>query len=174
MHILLAIVAILGGAAFWWYRMRNIADAASEVHDAAGRAWGKYKRYKFRKKAEAAPVEAVEDPVAAATVMMLALIREEHEIAPEIEETVKREAMSVMQVEDATELMVFSKWVVSHVTDANNVSMRYSKLWGNALNMAERRELADMVERAAASVAPLTRNQLNKVTKLRERLGLQH
>jgi DNA-binding transcriptional regulator of glucitol operon len=172
MHIVLGILAVLGGAAFWWYRMKHVADAASEVSDAAGRAWGKYKRYKFRKKAEASPVEAVEDPVAAAVVMMMAMIREEGELTPQIEDVIRREAQSVMRVDDPVELMTFAKWVVGHVQDANSVSLRYSKLWANALTRAERVELVDMVERATAAAAPLTRNQEVKLSKLRERLGL--
>ncbi len=172
MQFLVALIAILGVGAFWWYRMKNVAEAANDINDVAGRAWGKYKRYKFRKKAEASPVEAVQDPIAAAVVMMMAMVKEESELTPEAEETIKREAMNVMRVDDAIELMTFSKWVASHVQDANSVSLRYSKIWANALNREERVELADMVERAATSVAPLTRNQQVKLSKLRERLGL--
>lgn len=174
MHIVLAVLAILGGGAFWWYRMRNIAEAASEMNDVAGRAWGKYKRYKFRKKAESSPVEAVEDPVAAAVVMMIAMIREENELTPQAEQAIQKEAVAVMKVDDATELMTFAKWVASHVQDANSVSLRYAKLWANALNRDERIELVEMVERAVAAVAPPTRNQDVKLSKLRERLGLMN
>lgn len=69
MHVLLGLVAILSGAAFWWWRMKAVGEAANEVTDAAGRAIGKYKRYKFRKKVEDSPMEAVDDPLAAAVVM---------------------------------------------------------------------------------------------------------
>jgi DNA-binding transcriptional regulator of glucitol operon len=174
MHILFGLLAILGGLAFWWYRMKNVAEATSEMTDAAGRAWGKYKRYRFSKKAESSPVEAVEDPVAAATVMMIAMVKEENELTPAAEEAIRNEAVSVMKIDDPEELMVFAKWVANHVQDANSVSLRYAKLWASALNRDERIELVEMVERATASIAPLTRNQEVKLGKLRERLGLMN
>ncbi|NJM29735.1 MAG: hypothetical protein HC855_06215 [Rhizobiales bacterium] len=172
MHIILGVLAILGGLAFWWWRMKAVSEAASEVTDVAGRAWGKYKRYKFRKKVEDSPVEAVDDPVAAAAVMMIALVKEEGPLTPQAEEAIRMEATAVMQVDDPTELMVFSKWVADHVSDANNVSLRYAKLWAGALSRDERLELVEMVERAVSAVAPVTPNQRNKIAKLRERLGL--
>ncbi len=71
MHIILDLVAVLGGVAFWWWRLKMVSEAANEIGDVAGRAWGQYKRYKFRKKVEDSPLEAVDDPVAAGVVMML-------------------------------------------------------------------------------------------------------
>ena len=46
------LIAILGGVAFWWWRFKMVSEAANEIGDVAGRAWGKYKRHKFRKKVE--------------------------------------------------------------------------------------------------------------------------
>jgi len=172
MHILLALAGILGGIAFWWWRFKMVHEATSEMTDAAGRVWGKYKRYKFRKKVEASPVDAVDDPVAAAVVMMLAVAQEEGPLKPETEAAIRKEAQETMGADDPTELMVFGKWVASHVEDANNVSLRYAKLWTGALSHEERRDLVAMVDRAAGASGPLSANQLKKITKLGERLGL--
>lgn len=171
MHIILGLVAILGGAAFWWWRLKMIGEAANEVGDVAGRAWGKYKRFKFRRKVEDSPLEAVDDPVAAAAVMMFAVAKEERPITPEVEAAVRREIVSGIGIKDPTELMVFSKWVVSHVEDANNVSLRYSKLW-SGLTHEERRDFLTMVERVVGAEGPATAAQNAKIAKLRERLGL--
>jgi uncharacterized tellurite resistance protein B-like protein len=171
MHILLALMAVLGGGLFWWYRVREISQAASEAHDVAGRAWGKYKRYKFRKKAESAPVESVEDPVAAAVVMMLAVAKTDGPTSDRAEALVEKIAREEMEVEDTTELMTFTKWVDKHVVDANDVARRYSKLWGNALNMEERRAFLDMVRRVAEADGPVSREKDIILSKLRERLG---
>lgn len=173
MHILMALVGILGGLAFWWWRFKAVKEAADDVTDVAGRAWGKYKRYKFRKKAEASPVEAVEDPVAAAVVMMIAMVQEEREFTLQHETRVAEEVRRVMGVEDTSELMVFAKWVAKHVEDANNVSLRYAKLWHRALNRAESRDLVDMVRRIAEADGPLSDKQKRKIEKLEQRLGLQ-
>jgi uncharacterized tellurite resistance protein B-like protein len=171
MHIVLALLAILGGGAFWWYRMRNIADAASEVHDVAGRAWGKYKRAKFRNKVNDSPLEAVQDPTAAAMIMLLAIAKADGPISERAEAMIARIASEDMQADDATELMTFSKWVAGHVVDPNDVARRYSKLWGNALNLEERRQFLDMARRIAAVDGAVSHTKDAILARLKERLG---
>ena len=172
MHILLGFVAIVGGLAFWWWRIKMVSEAANDIGDVAGRVWGKYKRHKFRKKVEDSPLEAVDDPVAAAVIMMLAIAKEAGPVTEEVEASVRWEVTSAMKIADPTELMVFSKWVAGHVQDANNVSLRYSKLWGGALNLEERGEFLAMVERVAMAHGGINNIQRVKIAKLRERLGL--
>ncbi len=172
MHILLGLLALLGGAAFWWWRIKMIGQAADEVTDVAGRAIGKYKRYKFRKKVEDSPMEAVDDPLAAAVVMMIAMVKERGPLLETSENAIRRELQTVMAVADPTEVMVFGKWVASHTVDANAVSSRYSKLWIGALNRTEREEFYAAVERVAAVEGPVTDVQRAALVKLRERLAL--
>jgi hypothetical protein len=174
MHIILGFLAILGGAAFWWWRLKMLSQATSEISDVAGRAVGKYKRYKFRKKVEDSPLEAVDDPVAAAVIMMYAIAQDAGPATPVVEKAIKSEVMKSMGVEDPTEVMVFAKWVASHVADPNNVSLRYGKLWIAALSQPERQEFLDMVERVAASTGPINTAQQSILGKLRERLALLH
>ena len=173
MHILIALVGILGVAAFWYWRVKAIKETADDVTDMAGRAWGSWKRYKFRKKAEAAPVEAVDDPVAAAVIMMMAIAAEEHPLTPTAETAIRNEVVKTMGIADPTELMVFGKWVASHVEDANNVSLRYAKLWMRDLSQSEREDFLQMVRRVAAADGEVTARQQLKIAKLAERLGLK-
>jgi uncharacterized tellurite resistance protein B-like protein len=172
MPILMTIIAALVGLSFWWWRLKVMSEAAGDVGDAAGRAWGKYKRFKFKQKVELSPVEAVKDPAAAAVVMMFAMIKEENAINEAAEAAVRKQVTEQMKISDPTELMVFGKWVASHVVDANSISQRYAKLWAGALNMDERAALVKMVRDAASEIAPLTRNQDVKLKRMRERLGL--
>jgi uncharacterized tellurite resistance protein B-like protein len=172
MHILALLLAVLGGAAFWWWRLKMMGEAASEVTDVAGRAWGKYKRLKFRKKSDASVFDAVEDPAAAAVIMMIAIAQEEQGLTPATETAIDREVSETMGIEDRTELMVFSKWVAQHVEDANNVSLRYNKLWTSKLSPDERRDLLAMVKRVAEASGPASPAVIEKIRKLNERLGL--
>lgn len=173
MHILMALVGILGVAAFWYWRVKAIKETADDVTDMAGRAWGNWKRYKFRKKAEAAPVEAVDDPVAAAVIMMMAIAAEEHPLTPVAETAIRNEVARTMGIADPTELMVFGKWVASHVEDANNVSLRYAKLWLRDLSQSEREDFLKMVRRVAAADGEVTARQQLKIAKLAERLAIK-
>lgn len=172
MHILLGILAVLGGAAFWYWRVKAIRETADDVTDIAGRAWGKWKRYKFRKKAEASPVEAVDDPVAAAVIMMMAIASEERPLTQAAETAIRGEVVKGMGIADPTELMVFGKWAAAHVEDANNVSLRYAKLWMRELSAGEREAFIQMVRRVAAADGEVTARQQHKIAKLMERLGM--
>lgn len=173
MHIILAFLAVLGGAAFWWWRLKMLNEAAGEVGDAAGRAWGAWKRHKFRKKVESSPYEAVSDPAAAAVIMMVALAKRDGELPGKSEAAIAKEVANTMAVDDPTELMTFAKWVASHGESPSNVSIRYARLWNSSLTPAERRDLLAMCDRTAVAAGPLTDEQRAELAALSRRLGLQ-
>lgn len=173
MQIIIGLLAIIGGGAYWWWRLKMMSDAASDINSAVGKVVGTYKRKKFLKKVGESPLASITDPAAAAVVMMFAIAKEESPLTDSTEHIIQDEVTHTMKIADSTELMVFSKWVVSHVTDANNVSLRCGKLWMNALDVAEREDFVAMVERVAEKCGGLTLVQSNKIKKLRERLGFQ-
>lgn len=61
MHILIAAIGLLGAAAFWWYRMKAMNDAAREVADVVGRVQGNIRRKRLRKQAALSPLTAIDD-----------------------------------------------------------------------------------------------------------------
>jgi hypothetical protein len=122
---------------------------------------------------EDSPREAVEDPIVAAVVMMYAISQDAGPATPAVEDAIRREVTTSMGIKDPTEVMVFAKWVASHVTDPNNVSLRYAKLGIAALNQPERQEFFDMVEQVAAAGTIIAPNRAI-LDKLRERLALVH
>src|SRR5882672_3463454 len=106
--MLFGLLAILGGAAFWWWRIKMMSEAANDIGDVAGRAWGKYKRHKFRKKVEDSPLESIDDPAAAAVVMMYAMAKEAGPLTDAVEAAIRVEVVSTMKILDPREIMVFS------------------------------------------------------------------
>jgi hypothetical protein len=174
LQLILGLLAMLGGGAFWWWRLKNVSEAANDINDAVGGAVGTYKRKKFLKKVGESPLAAVDDPAAAAVIMMYAIAKEEAPITDATEAIIKSEIITAMKIDDTTELLTFSKWVVSQVVDANSVSLRYGKLWMGALSLNEREDFAAMVTRVAEKCGGFTQNQRNKINKLRERMGLQN
>ncbi len=167
------ILGAIAGASFWWWRLKAMGEAASEIHDVAGRVIGKYKRAKFRKKVEGATLTAVDDPIAAAVIMMMAVAQEDKPLDDETLEAIRREAVETMEQDDPAELMIFSKWVASNVVDANDVSYAYKKLWTENLDEPQRRDLVSMAQRIASLRGGPTPGQKQKLEKLSERLGFQ-
>jgi uncharacterized tellurite resistance protein B-like protein len=105
--------------------------------------------------------------------MMMAVASEEHPLTSTAEARIRDEVAKTMGIADPTEVMVFAKWVASHVEDANNVSLRYTKLWMRDLSEGERKDFVHMVRRVAATDGEVTARQQFKITKLEERLGLK-
>ncbi len=172
MHIIGLLIAVIGGIAFWWWRLRMVSEAAQDIGDVAGRALGKYKRNKFRKKVESSPLEAVDDPAAAAVILMFAVAAESRPLDDEIESAIRHEVTQTMEISEPDEILTFAKWVSTHVVDANSVSLRCSKLWVNALSLDERQDFVEMIERICAVVGDENNGQQQIIRKLRERLGL--
>lgn len=173
MPFIMMVLGVIGGIGFWWWRMKALGEAASEIHDVAGRAIGKYKRHKFRQKVEGSVLTAVDDPRAAAVIMMFAMINEERSIDESAEKAVGDEIKSRMGIADPTELIVFGKWAASQNVDANQVSRTFGKLWVGALSEEERKDLVRMVARMANLHGEQTPAQANEIAKLRERLALE-
>jgi hypothetical protein len=174
MHILLGLFAILAAGAFWWWRIKMVGEAASEVHDMAGRAWGKYKRKKFLNKVNDSPLEVIDDPATAAVILMNVIQTEDGHTGPEAEAAIKREVVGSMGIADPLEIMTFGKWTAGHATDANNVILRYGKIWSENLSPKELEELVEMATRISKgpSGETLSAAQNARIAKLRQRLGL--
>jgi uncharacterized tellurite resistance protein B-like protein len=173
MPFILMILGAVAGAAFWWWRFKAMGEAASEIHDAAGKVIGKYRRNKFRKKVEGSPLTAVDDPRAAAVIMMMAIVQEEGPLDEASEAAIRREVTETIGESDPTELMIFSKWAVSHTVDANDVSFAFRKLWADGLSAEQKQELVEMAVRAASAKGAPSQSQLAKIDKLSIRLGLK-
>lgn len=172
MPVFLAIIGALGAAAFWYYRLRDVGHVAGEVVDAAQRMRGAYRRKRFRKKAESSPVEAVDDPAAAAVAMLIGLAVERGELSVAAEEAIKAEMQHVMGVPSIAETFTFARWVAGHVTDPNTLSLKFSKLWIAQLDEAQRQDVYDMARRVVEADGEPTAGQIGALRALRDRLGL--
>ncbi len=172
MPILLAVLGALGAAAFWYYRLRDVGNAAGEVVDAAQRMRGAYRRKAFRKKAESSAIEAVDDPVAAAAAMLISLAHERGELSIAAEEAIKAEMQYVMGVPNIAETYTFARWVAGHTDDPNTLSLKFAKLWLARLDEVQRQDIYDMAKRVSEADGEPTFVQIGALKALRDRLGL--
>lgn len=172
MHILIGILTLLGAAAFWWYRMKYIGEAANEVIDQAGKIRGAYRRRKFRKKSDGSVLTAIEDPVTAVAAMMVSVAQLEGPLSAASEKVIRKHIASVSNGHDVEEEFVFAKWVCDNVVDPNNISMKLAKIWTSALDRTERLGLIDMVRQVACANKEPSASQLDAIERLTERLNV--
>ena len=172
--MLFAILAAIAGAAFWWWRIKAVGEVASDVHDVAGRLWGKHKRRKFLGKVNDSPLEVIDDPATAAVILMNVIASEDGVPGHIAESAIKKEVEDQMGISDSMEILTFGKWTASHAPDSNTVILRYGKMWSESLSIKEREDLLSMISRICdlpGATNPAANKTLRQ-TKLRQRLGL--
>ena len=173
MHIVIAVLGVVGAVAFWWYRVKYMGQAANEAVDAAQRAVGLYRRKSFKHKVEASTIDAIQDPGIAAAVLLTAIALAKGPLTANEEATITTAMRDVMGVAKPEEEMVFAKWAASDVADLNSLVSRLSKVWTEKLGLPERRELYDLATRVASLEGEPDDLVLAALRKLKERLAFQ-
>ncbi|MFI0842680.1 hypothetical protein [Mesorhizobium sp. IMUNJ 23232] len=172
MHILLAILGILGVGAFWWYRLKIMGEAASEVADAVGRVQGNIRRSKLRKKAALSPITAIDDPITAATTVIVAIAAEDVPVSEALEKRVRDEIAGIADSEkQVDEAVIYAKWASDQVAEVGSVIDKACLLLKPRLEESEKE---DLVRMALAVALPTERHAMfpRRIEQLRRRLGL--
>lgn len=173
MHILLAILAIAAGGAFWWYRLKMMSDAAGEVVDTVGRVRGNIRRKKIRQQNELSPATAITDPVVGAATIIAAIVTDDLALSATRETVLQQEIAGIAASESAAlEAVVYGKWAAEQIDDVTVIIDKVSALLREKLDEAEKFALLDMVRRTAtADPAPIPTLE-QSMRRLRQKLGL--
>ena len=145
MHILLMVAGVLASAAFWYYRLRVIHGAGTEVVDALGRAKGKYRRTKIRKASAESPIAAIDDPVVACATLIYHLLQNPDTVPAQDSEIAGKLAAFTDQAK-AEEAAVYGRWAAHQGVDHRKaMKMLFEKLesW---LSPDELLDVAQLVE----------------------------
>lgn len=172
MHILLAILGILGVGAFWWYRLKFMGEAASEVADAVGSMQGNIRRSKLRKKAALSPITAIDDPITAAATVIMAIAAEDVPVSEALEKRVRDEITAIAETpKQVDEAVIYAKWASDQVAEVGSVIDKACLLLKERLDEGEKEDLVKMV---LAVAPPAERHAMfpRRIEQLRRRLGL--
>ena len=173
MHIVIAVLGVLVAAAFWWYRVKHMGQAAGEIVDAVGRVQGTIRRGTLRKKAAMAPVTAIDDPVTAAATVIMAIAAEgvpvSDALIARIRDEIRPIAASDKKLDEA---VIYAKWASDQVADVPVVIDRTALLLKELLTEEEKRELVDMVRTVTL---PAERHEMfrRRLEQLGRKLGLE-
>lgn len=174
MHILIALLGILGAGAFWWYRLKYMGDAAGEVVDKIGQVRGSMRRSKLRKQASLSPLTAVDDPVVAAATIITAIVTDDKPLT-EARETALREAIAgLSDTPKADESVIYAKWAAAQIDDTNVVIDKLAPLLRDRLDPGEKEDFLVMT-RGIVDAEPNDPPRLTQqnLRRLRQKLGLQ-
>jgi uncharacterized tellurite resistance protein B-like protein len=173
MHILIAVVGLMGAAAFWWYRVKHMSEAANEVVDAVGRVRGSIKRKKLRKQAALSPLTAVDDPILAAATLITAIFSEDAPLTPVRENAIRDAISGIADPKKTDEAVIYGKWAASQIDDANVVIDKLSPFMRERLEESERLDLLKMIDDVAAAEDGLSPLYSQQMRRLRQKLGFE-
>ncbi|TKB78608.1 MAG: hypothetical protein E5W81_14145 [Mesorhizobium sp.] len=173
MHVLIAAIGLLGAAAFWWYRLKTMNDAAREVADVVGRVQGNIRRKKLRKQAALSPLTAIDDPVVAAATLITAIISEHGPVLPQREAAIRSVISEIADKKQTDEAVIYAKWAASQIDDATVVIDKLAPFLRERLDAAERSDLLQMVSRAAEADGQSLQISDQRMLRLRQKLGFE-
>lgn len=129
MHIVIAILSILGAAYFWVHRIRNAGRAVGEIKDMADDVRLAARRFGFKRRVNVHPVETVDDPRLAAAGIIAAMAEMDAMATDDTLREMKIQAQSVFDVEatEAEEMVVFGRWIASQCGTKHEAVRRLSK-----------------------------------------------
>lgn len=146
MHILGIVVAIIAGAAIWYWRFQMLREAGSEVADAVGRVRGRYRMRKFKKQAEGSVLAGIHDPALAAAVFLFALGNENPATQHRSEAEIRKQIAAIVPAAELDEVISYAQWAARDIADARDVVRRFKPLWREKLSREERMDLVAMAE----------------------------
>lgn len=172
MHILMIILGLAAAGAFWWYRLKYMSEAASEVVDQVGRVRGHFRRKNLRNKAAISPISAINDPVIAAATVALAIASEDavpsEALTGRLRDAIEPIAASPDKL---TEAVTYARWASDQVADVPVVIDETSKLLAARLDEPEKEQLVALVQ---SIVLKNERHAMypQRIDRLRRKLGL--
>ncbi|WP_085904485.1 TerB family tellurite resistance protein [Kiloniella majae] len=147
MHILLAVVAVLGGIAFFIWRVRSTAQAAKDVVEAVDDIRATARRYNHSRKTKANPLENIEDNRVAAATILAAFARMDGDYTREQLVAIKEECKRVFNTSEAeaVEITGQSRWLMEQTANVDEAIRRLSRVLRRALDVEEKKQLLTMV-----------------------------
>ncbi|MEM9048015.1 MAG: hypothetical protein AAGC92_04785 [Pseudomonadota bacterium] len=152
MPMLLLVLGALGAGLFWYYRVRNAAEATREITEMASDVQSAARRFGFRRQANVHPADAVEDARLVGTALALALASLERlpsEDAYARLTACSRRIFSCPRSE-AEEIVVFARWLQAQFTNRDEAVRRLAR---RLRQLANGDVVADL-ERMIEAVAP--------------------
>lgn len=129
MPLLLTILGAITAIGVWVWRMRNAADTAHEILDVANDIRAAARRFGFRRNHNRHPVEDIEDPnIAIAGIVVSFLELDDYPTQEEKDAMIRGlQAELCLSVEDASEIAVLGRWMMTQCNGADSAIDRLSR-----------------------------------------------
>ncbi|MGB0505544.1 MAG: hypothetical protein ACPGGK_05040 [Pikeienuella sp.] len=174
MPVILAIIAILIGAAIWYQRARAATNAADDLLGAANDIRLAARRFGFKSQSNLHPVDQIEDPRQAAAGIA-AIIAAMDGALTEVElKALETETRTVLNAtaEEAPELAAYGRWIAGQGPNPEEMARRLGRKLNKLAGGEVGPDLIDYVTRVSVAGAPLDARQIDALDSIRRQFGL--
>lgn len=169
MHILLAVLGAIA-AAFWAFS--HFVGAAREGREAIRDVQGAFRGAKWSKRVGQRMIENLDDPREAAAVLLYQIAAYDGAVTDRQRSAIVADMKSVFgaDVEAAEGLFAFARAAVGQINDAANSLRKIAKPIVDQTTPDERRQLIDMMLKAAEIEGPVSATQNRLIAETRRAL----
>jgi uncharacterized tellurite resistance protein B-like protein len=172
MHILLAIVSIIGAAALLIMRLGTVARSSREIGDLAGDVMGAARRAKLRRSADASPLSTLDDPREAAVALMVAIAKTEGDLTEAQSRYIERMAVDRLGFQNGKEAIALGRWLCQGSIEPGHAIYRVIGLIGSQCDEEQKRDIISMMTEVSSIGSAPAPIQLQAIQKLNYDLGL--
>jgi len=175
MHILLLLLGTAAAVVGILWKLGYIFQTGKEIVETASDVQAAVRRHRFRKAAEGQlPIDAIDDPMLAATTIMVLAHRAEREVTPDDRARMAGIVARVFAVDApmANELLAEALHAAGGVQDEVRWTRRLARILGERCTADERREVIAMIGEAMTEGRPTDRQQ-PLITAYRDAAGLR-
>lgn len=166
------IALVIGGALLAW-RIHRTIKAGRAIAETAQDVRAAWRRHSWRHRSAARPMEAVDDPMLAAAVVLVLLVRCDRDVTNEDRAHLTAEMARVFQVADqaAVELLGEAEFLVRDLTDYPRWVGRMAVKLAAACSVEECDQVLQMADAAVPADPPSERRRM-AIARYRENARL--
>jgi len=173
MHIVIAVLIAVAGILFWLGRAaqgaREIADTAQEISNIP-------RKMRYRKKAGKRGLALIENPVEAATVLMISIARMENvgRVSDDQASGIATQLAAHMQLEraDAEDMILQMRSLTQQLKQPSSTLYPMVDLLRDNIDRQDAQELSAMLQDIAVIDSPINADQINFIRRFEERMGI--
>ncbi len=175
MHIILAILGAAAAVIFFLYRVYWTVQTGREIADRVGDPRRFVRKFRWAHKVKGNPLETLEDPREAATVLMLAVARTEEELTDTARAVIQAQMRRHFHMSEAAAEAMFRQlaWMTRDMTDVTPRMRRLVMLLRRYCTAAEREDVATMLDEVSQACGGLTPMRRQIIQRYRQVLREQ-
>lgn len=177
MHIIIALIGVIGVVAAWYWRLKMLGDVAKDGRKVAETVINLPRKMMFKHRSGKGGLDVVDDPREAATILMLEIALARGPLTENQQAAIRGEIMHHFEFAegDAEELIAQAGWLSRNGGANHNIVARMTDFIQGTAGMGPK-QIVDMdsmlVAVSEADGAP-TEAQLDLLTIFRQKTGLR-